>query len=110
MRKIAAADFESFPDTQYRLGCFGDPSFGALRFSYASVSRRFTAAERVFLCRGALQEAESVIYLLHSRALCGGDMTDFRALPRDAGDGARCAAASPRRECPVPYAPPFAAE
>ena len=28
-----------------------------------------------------------MIYLLHSRALCGGDMTDFRALPRDAEEG-----------------------
>jgi len=70
------------------LGGLGDPSFGALRFSYASVSRRFTAAERVFLCRGALQESENMIYLLHSRTSCGGDMTDFGDLPRDAEDGA----------------------
>ena len=50
---------------------------------------------RVFLCRGALQKSENMIYLLHSRASCGGDMTDFGDLPRDAGDGARCAS-SPR--------------
>lgn len=65
-------------------------------FSYASVSRRLTAAVRVFLCRGALQESENMIYLLHGRTSCGGDMTDFRALPRDAEDGARYAASSPR--------------
>lgn len=29
-----------------------------------------------------------MIYLLHSRTSCGGDMTDFGDLPRDAEDGA----------------------
>ena len=48
-----------------------------------------------FRRRGALQESENMIYLLHSRTSCGGDMTDFGDLPRDAGDGARCAS-SPR--------------
>lgn len=51
---------------------------------------------RVFLCRGALQKSENMIYLLHSRTSCGGDMTDFGDLPRDAVDGARYAASSPR--------------
>lgn len=65
----------------------------AIFFRYAAffgcfVIRRLSAAERVFLCRGALQETENMIYLLHGRTSCGGDMTDFRALPRDAEDGA----------------------
>lgn len=97
MRKIGRLlSAAIFPNMQERLGGFGDPSFGALLFFVCFRYPPAFGGRRVFLCRGALQKSENMIYLLHSRTSCGGDMTDFGDLPRDAVDGARYAASSPR--------------